>query len=160
MTQDIQRRAAAIGKTGCYYLSILSLAEQLGAGKLDPLDLFDVFLSRGWVGQDAFMNDPAAILGFLTKQSWKIRKAGDGKDSAGKPYDIPLAYTLVAGEYEILRFERPLLPNERPSADTAHFVRGKGSGTLDKSRILWDPWIDSRAVSAGRLVSRRIFTRA
>jgi hypothetical protein len=160
MTQDIQKRASAIGKAGCYYLSVLSLAEELGAGKLDPLDLFDAFASRGWLGPDAFMNDPAAIIGMLTKGPWRVRKAGEGKDTAGRPYDLPMAYQLQPGEYEVLRFERPLAPNEKASADTAHFVRGRGTGPMDRSRVLWDPWTDSRAVNAGKLMSRRIFTRA
>lgn len=152
MRQGIQRTALAVGRTGCYLLSVLSLAEELGAGPVQPLQLFDAFFSRGWIGEDAFMQAPAEILGFLTGRRWWVKKAGPG-------HELALTYELKPGEYEILRFERDPRPGEAPSADTAHFVRGTGVGPFDARRILWDPFPGSQAVTAGRLASRRIFGR-
>ena len=152
MNQDMQRVAAAIGKSGCYFLSLFQLSEIIGAVPADPFRLFRAFELRKWVDSSCFMLDPAAIMSYLTSQKWQVRKAGP-------EHELPLDYMLGYGEYEILRFERPLAPNESKTADTAHFVVGTGIGPLDQSRVLWDPWVGSATVRDGRLASRRIFGR-
>ena len=152
MKQDVQKVALAVGRTGCYYLALCSWAESLGGEVVDPLDVFPAFVSRGWLGPDAFMKNPAAILGWLTCKTWMALKAGPG-------HELPLDYQLKEGEYEILRFERPLKQGEGPSTESAHFVRGTGVGPMNQRRILWDSWTGSSAVIDGALVSRRIFRK-
>jgi hypothetical protein len=151
--QDIQKIALAVGKTGCYYLAVCSWAEQLGGEPVDPLDVFPAFVARGWLGADAYMKNPAEIMGWLAKKSFVCLKAGPG-------HELALDYVLKYGEYEVLRFERPLKQGESASTESAHFVRGTGVGPMDKRRILWDSWTGSAAVIDGALVSRRIFRRA
>lgn len=153
MRQDIQKVALLLGKTGCYYLALCSWGESLGGELCNPLDIFPAFVSRGWLREDAFMRNPAAILGWLTRKAWTAYKAGPG-------HELPLEYMMKDGEYEILRFERPLKDGESPSTESAHFVRGTGIGPLNEKRILWDSWMGSSAVRDGILVSRRIFRRA
>jgi hypothetical protein len=150
MLQDTQRAAKKIGAVGCYYLSLFQLSENAGAAPADPLRMFRAFEARKWIDAECFMLDPAAIMGYLTSRKWWVKKAGSG-------HELPLDYALKPDEYEILRFERPLLPGEPKTAETAHFVVGTGTGPLDKTRILWDSMPGTRAVDVGALVSRRIF---
>lgn len=141
MTEAPQRAAAALGKGGCYVLCILKLAERLTGRLLDPLLEFVDAFNRGRVDCAAFVWQAGALLADFTGGAWVVLKAGDGADSMGRAYDLPLSYVAQLGELEIDRYELEGAPG--------HFVIADG----------WDPWGDSRAVREGRLVSRRIFRR-
>ena len=140
MTDAPQRAASALGKGGCYVLCILKLAERLTGRLLDPLLEFVDAITRGRVDGTAFVWQAGALLSDFTGGTWEVLKAGDGVDSAGRAYDLPLSYVAQAGELEIDRYEVEGAPG--------HFVLTD-----------WDPWGESRAVREGRLVSKRIFRR-
>lgn len=144
MTFGIQKLAKALGETGCYFFSILRLAEMEQALFHDPLYEAEIALSEGTMGADCFVKDAGRLLSSTTRQRWMCLKAGPG-------HDLPIDYALKPGEREILRFELFVAPDSPP---LAHFVVGNG-----RNQVEWDPWPESRTVASGRLVSRRIFRR-
>jgi hypothetical protein len=143
----IQRVAAMIGEWGCYFLCILRIAEKFLNSILDPFHFYLLARASGFMRENCYLDRPAGLLGALIGGAWIVLKAGDGLDSAGKPYDLPLAYVLQPGELEIDRYE---IAGE---ADSSHFVVGDGV------TVEWDPYGDSRTVRLGHLVSKRIFRR-
>lgn len=140
MTEAPQRAAAALGKGGCYVFCILKWAERLTGRVLDPLLEFVDAITRGRVDSAAFVWQAGALLADFTGGAWAVLKAGDGVDSMGRAYDLPLSYECKPGELEIDRYEAEDLPG--------HFVLTD-----------WDPYGDSQAVREGLLVSKRIFRR-
>jgi hypothetical protein len=138
----VQCVAALIGRWGCYFLCILRLAEKLLGKMLDPFHLYVLAVQSHYMRENCFLDFPGGLLGALAGGRWRVLKAGDGLDSAGNAYDLPLAYVLQPGELEIDRYEVP-------GETEGHFIDVDG----------WDPYGDSRTVRDGRLVSRRIFRR-
>lgn len=146
MIKDPQRAALAIGKTGCYFLSILELAESLGHEN-EPLGFYDEAAKAGDLGPDCMVQDAGSLLSEATGEAWTCLKAGDG-------HELPLSYQCARGELEILRYERQPEPGDTASSERAHFVVGDGHGVL-----AWDPWGKSHTVEVGKVVSKRIFRR-
>jgi hypothetical protein len=128
-----QKLAEALGLAGCYFLSIVYLAEQLTGKPIDALRAFDEALRESAARPDAYLDDPAEILGQMAGGAWTVSK--EAPDYQAKP-----------GELEVLRFER--------DTGISHFVAGDGSG-----RVAFDPYGDSRTVREGVLASKRIFRR-
>lgn len=149
MIANPQRRALAVGKTGCLFLVLLGIAEEAGAGPRDILATFDMAARRGLVGNDCFMRDPAGFMAILCGGTWTYRKAGPG-------HELPLDYKCQPGEFDIVRYQRTPGPGETED-DCAHFVRGDGRGTLT---VGGDPMGASKTVAEGHVVSRRIVSRA
>lgn len=151
MIDAIQRKALNVGKTGCYFLVALSIAEDAGSGPRDVLSTFVFANQKGAVDTDCFMRQPATLMESLCGGKWDIIKAGPG-------HPLDLLYVCRPGEFEALRFQRKpdMLPNGtfESEDDCAHFVRGNGHGI-----VVWDPMGESRTVKEGWLVSKRIFRR-
>ena len=147
MIASPQRVMAAIGKAGCYVLCIIRHAEKLRDCDFSPLAEYGSARMLGFMREDCYVWSAGKLLGHLAGGAWIVLKAGDGLDSAGKPYDLPLAYVLQPGELEIDRYEIA------GDADSSHFVVGDGV------TVEWDPYGDSRTVRLGHLVSKRIFRR-
>lgn len=146
MIDGVQKLAKSIGESGCYFLSLCKVAEEIRGVKLgDLLDWADIAMRRGLLGPDCFVLDASGIFALLVIPSPEVVKAGSG-------HPLPLDYQLKPGEYEILRFERPAPDGGEP---LAHFVVGAGDGKT----VAWDPWPNSLTVRDGRLVSRRIIRR-
>jgi hypothetical protein len=143
----VQRVAALIGKWGCYFLCILHLAEKMLGKFLDPFHFYILAVQARYMREVCFLDDPAGLFSSLVGGRWRVLKAGDGLDSAGNAYDLPLAYVLQPGELEIDRYEI------KGEADSSHFVVGDGV------TVEWDPYGESRTVRLGHLVSKRIFRR-
>lgn len=142
MTAGIQRVAALIGKAGCYFLCILRLAEKQLDRSLDVFHCYLLALTCGLMKENCYVEQPGKLLGMVSGGDWRVLKAGDGLDSAGRPYDLPLSYELQPGELEIERWEVP-------GAEEGHFILPDG----------WDPYGQSATVAHGKRVSRRIFRR-
>ena len=142
-----QHVAGIIGKWGCYFLSILRKAEEVLGRDLDPMGEFSNSVTEGFLrSADSFVLDPARLLASFIGGTWTVLKAGVGADSAGRPYDLPLAYKCDSREVEILRYEI--------AGTEGHFVLGDGVGG-----IAWDSFGKSITASKGKLVSKRIFRR-
>lgn len=132
----IQRNAELVGKYGCYFLSILHLAEGIVGELIDPLRAYLYARDEGWMSADCFVSDPASILLHFSGVKWRGSKE-------------PSDYSTKSGELEILRFEL-----RETMLTKAHFVVGDGEG-----RVGWDPYGNSDTVARGELVSKRIFRR-
>jgi hypothetical protein len=145
MTFGIQKLAKALGESGCYFFSILRIAELEGRLSHDPLYEAEIAMAEGTMGADCFVRDAGRLLSSATRDQWTCLKAGPG-------HELPIDYQIKPGEREILRFELFIAPDSPP---LAHFVAGNG-----RSQVEWDPWPESRTVASGRLVSRRIFRKA
>ena len=155
MIYGIQPLAKVLGESGCYWFSLCKAAEVCLQSPVDPFLEASRAIAVGTLrASDAFLLDPEAAFTGLTLAlgySWNVIKAGDGLDSAGFMYPLPLDYKCSQGEYDILRFERP---NPEGGAPLPHFVYGNGKGGVS-----WDPWPGSRTVAEGKLISRRIIRR-
>jgi hypothetical protein len=94
-------------------------------------EIFQILIDHGYVEEDAYIRDPEAVFDFM-----------------GLPvyyYDqhLPPTQDCQPHEIEILMFQR---------GNWKHFVAGDGKG-----HVAYDPYGISRAVTEGRLVSKRIF---
>jgi hypothetical protein len=138
----VQRVAAMIGEWGCYFLCILRIAEKIIGQLLDPFHFYLLARAGRYMRENCFLDFPAGLLSAIVGGSWRVLKAGDGLDSAGNAYDLPLSYVLQSGEFEIDRLE---IEGEK---DSSHFVLPD-----------FDPYGDSRTRMLGRKVSMRIFRR-
>lgn len=141
MTYAVQKIAKHLGESGCYFLSLLKVAEELGSAFLDPIHEASEAIEAGRMGEDCYVKDASAIMSALTRECFEVVKAGPG-------HPLPLDYLPVTGEREILRYERP---DPVSGTNLAHFVVGDGLGA-----VAWDPWPNSRTVAFGCLVSKRI----
>ena len=145
MVSGVQKLSKSLGEYGCYFFSLLNVAENMGGGEYEPIFEANYAIKKGLLGQDCFVADASGILDMLGKNGYEVVKAGPG-------HELPLDYALKDGEHEILRFERPAPNGGEP---IAHFVVGAGDGRT----VAFDPWPDSLTVRDGRLVSRRIIRK-
>jgi hypothetical protein len=142
MIEAVQKVCSLIGKWGCYFLCILHEAEKILCQQLDPFHFY-LLAVRGAVMMDTcFVTNAGDFMGMLVGGRWRALKAGDGLDSAGRPYDLPLAYQQKPGEVVIDRWE---IAGETDG----HFVGSDG----------WDPYGNSQTVRNGRIVSKRVFRK-
>jgi hypothetical protein len=133
-----QQIAIAIGKDGCYFLSIVRLAETFNKRKYDEIELYAEFVTSGLIGEDCYVINPSEMLAALTGERWSVTKE-------------PSDYRVNAGELSIMRYEWP-----RTGETLSHFVVGHSPGGID-----YDPMFpDSPVVKNGKLVSYRIFRKA
>jgi len=132
----VQKDLEKIAAEGCYFLSMVRAAEDLTSEYIDPYGTYLKAVALHYMGDDCYVTDPQALMELMTGKKWATYKEGK-------------SYQSLAGDIEILRFER---------VDTtktwAHFVLGDGSGN-----VVYDPYGDSKTVRSGALVSKRIFRR-
>jgi hypothetical protein len=134
LQRDIRLRKE-IKEDGCYLMCLLYIANKYTNTPLSPQringTLWYKFLQDKFLDANCFIRDPGGIL----------RAMGLKADYTGV-HEKP-TYPCKANEVEILYFEGPA---------GGHFVCGDGRGN-----VTYDPWGVSRAVTEGRLVSKRIF---
>lgn len=133
----IQRNAEIVGKYGCYFLSILHLAEIMTGQPIDPVRAYQDAIRYGFMDRDCYILEPGHIMAHYTRTPWSVTKE-------------KMDYELRQGELEIIRYEW-----KEPMNTRAHFVVGDCSGGL-----AWDPYGTSETVANGEPVSKRIFRRA
>lgn len=144
--RHMQKELLAIGRTGCYFLSIVHTASMIAEesqghaeGEAEYIDsctqiirLFRDAVKNGWCTEECFMQRPDLMMEALLKETVKsvsIKHAG-------------LDYVPKQNEYEITRYEK---------GSFAHFVCTKGGV------IIYDPYgYDIKDL--GNPVSKRIFT--
>lgn len=115
---------------GCYFLSLLYAARDVEPDVLDMFFYYEVFTSRGWMGEDCFVKDPVSMLKYLTGRDFKIKKSN--------VYDTT-ADIVIARWYN-------------PSTKIAHFT------LQDKAdNVLWDSLGNSNTVANGYIESYRLF---
>ena len=133
-----QKAAKRIGEEGCYFLCLVYIAEQALGREIDVVGLYDEACRKGWMEEDCYMKDPAAMLSSLLGTPCKVRKTTD------------LEERLAPGERDVRVFRR-----DATGVTYWHFVVFGESG-----RIEHDPLETSETVRSGRAVSRRIITIA
>lgn len=134
----IQFYAERVGRYGCYFLSILKLAEMAAdiTEGIDALRAYKKCLDLDLIEDDCYVRKPADIIFLYTGQEYEV-------------FHAPADYETPMGQLEIVRYEWP-----RTMETLSHFAVGDGMGGVG-----WDPLGSSQTVQYGRLVSKRIFRR-
>lgn len=127
-----QRIMKNLGEYGCYFLSLVHMAEKITGKRIDAVEVFVRVLEKKWVDEEATLLDPASVLGYMTGLNFTVRKDSE-------------QYLPRQNEYEILQFV---------NGSYTHFVLGDGKGYVS-----YDPLGNSRTVAQGKCMSKRIFTR-
>lgn len=136
-----QKIAKNIGDNGCYFLSVVYLAEELVKNRFDIIQLFAIANKKitgglQWIEDDCFMNYPNLLLNYLTGKEVKVRKETD------------ISYYPKNNEYIIGCFKW-----KTTGTTYSHFV------VLDKNKnVIYDPLGQSNTVINGKLDSLRVFT--
>lgn len=128
-----QKTMKTLGEYGCYFLSLVHLAENISRKRIDAVEAYLNALERKWMDGEATMLNPVAVLGSMTGLTFSVRK-----ESA--------EYRVKDDEYEVLLFT---------NGTYNHFVLGDGTGG-----VAYDPLGDSRTVATGKCIGKRIFARA
>ena len=137
MISPRQKICKLIGEAGCYFLSIIHIAEMLTKERIDAVDIYEAATYTGVMEPDCFVNKPGQLLGMMVPGKWGVASFGT-------------AYKPGEGEYEITRYERTTVVGV-----LSHFVCTDGDG-----HVVYDPLGDSLCVKLGRPVSKRIFRKA
>ena len=133
--QRDSRLNADIQARGCYYMSLLFLANKWARHQFDIAEIRRVYehvVTLGWMREDCYILTPERILGYVELETVYLGHRG--------PH-----YLCGERDIEVLCYQR---------GGQTHFVTGDGKG-----HVAYDPWGVSRAVAEGTLVSKRIFRR-
>jgi len=133
MLEPRQKIMLALGEGGCYFLSLVRLAEILGNKRIDAVVAYLEAIAAKNLQEDCYVLKPEAIMQALYGGRWYFHKEEPG-------------YKCKPGEFEILRYERPT-----PKRVYSHFVLGNCGGGVE-----YDPLGESNTVAGGYLVSKRI----
>lgn len=117
-----------IGETGCYFLCLVRIAEDITANRIDAVAVYLEATQRQYMGTDCYLVRPERVLELMTGTRWTVSK--EVKD-----------YRPVHGEHEVLRYERKAIMQT-----VGHFVLP-----------YYDPLGKSETVANGQLVSKRVF---
>lgn len=80
----IQKKLENMGKYACYFLCLLKSFDHLD--KILPC--YDIFVGRGWMKEDCTIQDPVAIVEYLSGYKYTIKKTTELDKNA----DIKIAY--------------------------------------------------------------------
>lgn len=58
---------------GCYFLCLCSIAEDVSGRNVDVIEAYNTAIENKWATADAFINNPIALLKWLTRKDWKMR---------------------------------------------------------------------------------------
>lgn len=79
---------------GCYFLALMSIAEEVSGAPIDLLAAIALCRAEGWVTDDAYVTNPTAILHALTGKRWTH------KESTSLPDTVPdNMYTIQKWEH-------------------------------------------------------------
>ena len=127
-----QQVCLKIGKSGCYFLSLVFIAESITNKKVDIFSLYEKGLKEKWLDDDCFMENPADMMSYLLGKKCDIRH-----DKVG--------YSPKENEYEITRYEL-----KETGVTYGHFV------VTRNGKLIHDPFGVSRTRTKGKAVSTRI----
>ena len=127
-----QTIARKLGEAGCYFLSLLHLAQRDN----DAIGLYKQAVAVGVMDEECYIQDPARLLSLIAGGTWRVVHQA-------------AQYLTKSDELEILRFER-----KAAMKTYAHFVVGDGRG-----QVAYDPLDNAQTVASGELVSKRIIKR-
>lgn len=147
-----QKIAKVIGDTGCYFSSIVYIAESILKVNADLIRYFYVFnkkLTNGkqWVEDDCFMNRPDLVLLNILQQEIRLHDIKKTVNSVNVQNIKDIKYVPKENEYLIGCYEW-----KTTGHTYSHFV------VLDsKKNVVFDPLGQSNTVKNGKLVSLRVF---
>ena len=78
MRDTIKKRyegAQTFLKDGCYFLSLMSIAEEVTGKPIDILEAIYYCVNRNYCRRDAWINNPCLILEAFTGKKWKLSKS-------------------------------------------------------------------------------------
>lgn len=126
--------AKKIGDSGCYFLSLVKVAETISKKNVDIFRTYANALANNWIQEDLYIVNPDRLLKNLTGKTCVTEKSTD------------LNYKPKENEYLIGCYER-----KEVGRTFSHFV------VLDsKKKVIYDPYGTSLTVKKGSLVSLRI----
>lgn len=131
MAQPRQKIMKVLGESGCYFLSLVELAEEITQSRIDAVDVYEKATKNGWMDDEATMMYPASVLSFMTGLKFSMEKQSPD-------------YVTDETQYEILVFR---------NGNYTHFVLGNGKGG-----VKYDPLGNSNTVRNGAIVGKRIFS--
>ena len=118
--ENIQRMLGKIGDYGCFFLSLLSIAEEYLDRRVDLVDTVRIALDRKWTQADYTVLDDCALLSYLTGK--KVTKRCES--SVG---------VVKLNEYTIAKWYNP-------ATNYKHFRR-RGWDVYDNSVTVRDGYI-------------------
>ncbi|MGP1459231.1 MAG: DUF261 family protein [Treponema sp.] len=127
-----QYACSKIGQSGCYFLSLVKVSETIAKKDIDVLAVYDKGIKEGWMDDECFMKNPAAMVAHLTGKKIDVRH-----DKVG--------YAPKENEYEITRYEL-----KETGRTFSHFV------VTRNGKVVYDPYGDSRTRRLGKAESLRI----
>ena len=153
MIEEIQNLYLSLGKWGCYELSIMYVAELENMTSMaDPLRQHTINLHLGFVDSLCVVQNAGGMMESLCGGKWICLKAGNGTDSVGRAFDLPLDYTIGTHEHDIHRYIRTVENEPGHKVEIGHFFYA-GPGKL------FDSCGNSLTRKSGKLVSRRILRK-
>lgn len=120
-----------LGEYGCYFLSIVHIAENITGRRIDAIAAYIDAFERKMIDNEATVLNPGAVISMLTGGKYTVRHEGS-------------TYKTAPNEYEVLVFK----------AKFTHYVAGDGTG-----RVSYDPLGNSNTVATGSIVEKRIFRK-
>jgi hypothetical protein len=84
MVENIQGKMENIGKSGCYFLCLLYVTNNLP----NALPLYDKFVDKCYMDKDCFIRDPLSIMRDLTGKKYNVFKS----EKFEKTADVRIAY--------------------------------------------------------------------
>lgn len=74
LTDGIQTLTENLGKTGCYFFCLCSVAEEYLGRKVDVLEAANEAVKRGYCTKEFYIEYPGLILEMITHKKWEVRK--------------------------------------------------------------------------------------
>jgi hypothetical protein len=131
-SESRQKLMKMLGEYGCFFLSIVHIAEEITGKRIDAIATYIDAFERKWIDNEATVLNPGAILSALTGGHYTV-----SKEEAN--------YKTAAHEREVLVFK----------AKFTHFVAGDGTG-----KVAYDPLGNSNTVATGSVIGKRIFRKS
>lgn len=146
MNEPRQKIMETIGKWGCYFLSIVHLAEELLSHRIDAVEKYlEITTTKSKLpeldgayimSENCYISSPLEVLKTLVGGEWISRVESK-------------TYKIQPGDYVIAKYER-----HTPNGPYSHFV------VLDEyGSVKYDPYGGSATVRDGQIVTMRVFRR-
>lgn len=138
-----QKIAKIIGEYGCYFCSIVFLAENITGKKIDVIRAFEKYNEKKWIDDDCYINCPdQVLLDLLRENSLKSINAVTVRKETNTAY-FPKNNEFLIGCFEW----------KTTMKTYSHFVN------IDQNKaVMNDPLGSSNTVKNGLLKSLRVFT--
>lgn len=147
----MQKIAAIIGESGCYFLSLCYIAECILGVHVDPIYYFNVFSKQKtdglyWIESDCYLNFPALALKNILREEIGKHGINFSFNDIKISKSTDLYYYPKSNEYLIGYFER-----EVTMKTYGHFVN-----VDENKKVVNDSLGESNTVKYGSLKSLRI----